>query len=384
MYIIDRMINSPILNSKISDEDKQKLRIAALLHDIGHYPLSHVIETVMTEHHTKNESKHEELGGFIVTNSSIGKILQDGRFDPREIAQIITGKSPEPLFNQLMSSELDADRIDYLLRDSIHTGVAYGRFDLNRVIHTLTLDSQGQLCVEESGLHAVESYIVGRYLMWAVVYTHRVTNAFEELIEQIYKECMGSSFPSFEEIQKSITNDESAFVGFNDSTIFKTICEPSDNKYIAKLCEMFTNRTVLEVAMSAQDISQDGHGRREYFLLDEYRKPDKIKALSSTSNVPEEWIFHNSSRTKLPNLKPLIEQVPENAAESRQMEMSKAIRILYRNGKSAPLANDTTSIVFHLRNMSLDQVRIYTRAEYKDELKETLIQELAQNPSPAV
>ncbi len=378
MYIIDRMMSTSVLQSEISTKERQKLRVAALLHDIGHYPFSHVIETVMTKQNTESERKHEKLGAYIITNSSIKEILTAGNIDPIEVGQIITGESPEPLYNQLMSSELDADRIDYLLRDAIHTGVAYGRFDLDRLIHTLTIDGNSQLCVEKSGMHAVEGYVIGRYLMWAVVYTHRVINAFELLLERIYQQYIGDALPSYDQIKKLACEDELLFAGFNDASIFKVISEKSVGSSPSELCQMFIDRNVLAVALEAQEISADGRGDRKYFLLDEYRKPSKIKEIAETAGIPDQWIFHNSSRTKLPNLKPLFEMVPEEVDEQKK-EMSKGIRILYSDGKSAPLANDGSSLVYYLRNMSLDQVRIYTKEEYQESLKGALNRELGSS-----
>jgi len=378
MYIIDRMMSVPVLQKRISTEERQKLRVAALLHDIGHYPLSHVIETVMTEQNTKSERKHEKLGAYIIEKSSIKEILEIGNIDPIEIGQIITGESPEPLYNQLMSSELDADRIDYLLRDAVHTGVAYGRFDLNRLIHTLTIDKNGQLCVEKSGMHAVEGYVIGRYLMWAVVYTHRVINAFELLLERIYQQYNGNALPSYDQIRKIACEDELSFVGYNDTSIFKTIFEKAADSSASELCQMFIDRNVLAVAEEAQGLSADGKGDKKYFLLDEYKKQNKIIEIAQAANIPDQWVFHNSSRTKLPNLKPLIEVLPEENDEHKK-EMSKSIRILYSDGKSAPLANDDSSLVYYLRNKSLDQVRIYTKKEYQEKLKLALKKEIGDS-----
>lgn len=375
MYIIDRMITAPNISSKISPEVRKKLRIAALLHDIGHYPLSHVIETVMTEQHTKSERKHEKLGAYVIAKSSIKDILTEGDVDPIEVGQIITGQSPDALYNQLMSSELDADRVDYLLRDAVHTGVAYGRFDLDRLMHTISIDGDGQLCVEKSGMHAVEGYVVGRYLMWAVVYTHRVINAFELLIERVYQQSIGHALPSYEQIKKLVTENEHDFEAFTDSSVFETIFEKSERGSIADECKMLINRGVLQVAMEAQEMSADGKGDRTYFLLDEYKRQKKIKEIAQVAGIPEKWVFHNSSRTKLPNLKPLFELVPEEVDE-HEKEMSKGIKILYKNGKTGPLVNESSSLVYYLRNKSLDQVRIYTHKDYQEKLKTAISKDL--------
>ena len=376
MYMMDRMINAPLLESEIlTPENKQKLRIAALLHDIGHYPLSHLTETVMTRN---GGYTHEKLGEFVVNNTSIAKILEANGIDPKEIGRIITGESPEPLFNQLMSSELDADRFDYLLRDSVHTGVAHGRFDVNRLIHTLALDRREQLCVDKSGMHAAEGYTIGRYLMYTVVYTHKTINAFDLLIKRIYTDCIGLTLPSFDELKKMITEEEPSFAGFDDTHVFKTINQKAlEDGFTAEICKMFMSRKVLSIAKEAQGMSENGKGEKDYFILNQYSSQDKIKTLAESSGVPPEWIFHHSPNTSLPHLRPLIEQL-EGEGEERQKEMSKALRIVDKNKVSRPLALVDTSIVFYLKNMSLDTVRIYTKEEFKNKLEAALDHEVGE------
>lgn len=379
---MDKMINSRNLKDNIPTEDKQKLRIAALLHDIGHYPLSHVTEAVMTDNNTKKERKHERLGEHIVKNSSVSGILEGFDFEPAEIAQIITGESTEPLFNQLMSSDLDADRIDYLMRDSIHTGVTYGRFDIDRLIHTLALDKNEELSIEEKGLHSAEGYIIGRHLMYAAVYTHKTINAFNEMVEHICERCRVSAFPSFEQLKKMIQEDEVSFARLNDNFLFDKVLHPKldDHPYANEIRDMLQRRKALTIAKEALEFSEEERGEREYFLLDEFRKKEKIKHLAEASSVPEEWIFHNSTRTQFPSLKPLTRwslQSNDEEEEHTQREMSKAIRIVDKNGNSTPLVENKKSVVHYLNNMSLDKVRVYTKEEYVEQLAKILTEELS-------
>jgi len=380
MHVMDKMVNSRSLKCKLDAKAKEKMKLAALLHDIGHYPFSHVTETVITEQGTKKERKHEKFGEYIINNSSITKTLSDADFDPKEIAQIITGESSEPLFNQLMSSDLDADRIDYLMRDSIHTGVAYGRFDVDRLIHTLTLDNNGELAVIEKGIHSIENYVVGRYLMYAVVYTHKTINAFNEIIEHICEKCIGSTFPSYDQIQKLLSDDEIEFAKFNDNQLLEKILSPeSEDIFIKEASKMFLKREALTIAREAIDLSEGDRGEKDYFLLDEYRKENKIKELAEKSEVPQEWVFHNSTRTKLPSLKPFFHGLShQEEPEENQREMSKAIRIVDKDGNSEPLVKNQNSLVRHLSDMKLDKVRIYTKEEYVDQLMECLEEELSE------
>jgi len=372
------MITTKNLTEQIGD-DRQKLRLAALLHDIGHYPLSHVIETVMTIHGKRKECKHEALGDYIVTNSSLKNIISR-HCNPKKIAQIIRGQSPKPLYNQLMSSDLDADRIDYLLRDSVHTGVAYGKFDLDRLIHTLTLDNQGLLCLEKSGRHAAEGYIIGRYLMWGTVYTHRVINAFNEVIERIYELGMNKEelFYSYDTMKKCASEDEKEFAKINDDYFFRnSYAKKKDDSHIDKLISVLLERRVLEVAAEARGLGKGGTGAKEYFLLDRYRDNEAITELHEKSGVPKEWIFHSNSRNALLDFKPLTDwPLDKEKEEEFDKESSKTIRIKGDDGKSVPLVQDKKSIVSYLQNISLDIVRIYTTEDYRKDLAGVLSSEL--------
>jgi hypothetical protein len=125
-------------------------------------------------------------------------------------------------------------------------------------------------------------------------------------------------------------------------------------------------------------MSQNGKREIDYFTLDQYSNQDKLELLAKKSGVPIEWIYHNSSRTSLPNLKPVVEH-PQDEGEEPQKETSKALRIVDRSKKSEPLANIDSSIVFYLKNMSLDTVRIYTKDAYKVQLAAALEAEIKAN-----
>ena len=377
MYLMDRMTNSPSLkDDPLISKNKQKLRIAALLHDIGHYPLSHLVETVMTQN---GGCKHERLSDFVINNSSVRDILEKKSVDPREIGQIITGSSSEPLFNQLMSSDLDVDRLDYLLRDSFHTGVAYGRFDLNRLVHTIALDNQGQLCIDKSGMHAAEGYIVGRYLMWVVVYTHRVTNALELMIKRICQELLGSLLPSFREIKEMIKEQQYYFTGFDDNFLFRTISgKTAETNLTGELCRMYMTREVLTAAKEAQGMAENAtkDSEKEYYSLIEYSEEAKLQELAKESEVSADWIYYYRATPSLPDLKPTIED-QEKGIKVEEREMTNALRIVGKDGVSEPLAAIDTSLVFYLKNKGLDIVRIYTKEEYKTKLKTVLEKKLS-------
>ncbi len=160
-------------NVELNKEEKEMVRLAALLHDVGHGPFSHVSEGVL-------DSSHEYLTSRVIKESRIFDILSE-KYDPTDIIDMINGRGT---LGQIISGELDADRMDFLLRDSHYTGVAYGMIDTGRLIHSLKLEDN--LIIEAKGLQAAESALIARYLMYPSVYQHHTTR----IINSMFRRCM--------------------------------------------------------------------------------------------------------------------------------------------------------------------------------------------------
>ena len=156
------------------DEDQQEIvRIAALLHDVGHGPFSHVSEGVL-------DVPHEKLTAHIIKNTSIKDKLSE-KFNVKDIIDIINGDGP---LGPIVSGELDVDRMDYLRRDSHFTGVAYGVIDIERIISNLKLEKF--LVLDIKGIQAAESTLVSRYFMYPSVYQHHTTR----IINAMFRRCL--------------------------------------------------------------------------------------------------------------------------------------------------------------------------------------------------
>jgi HD superfamily phosphohydrolase len=157
-------------------------RCAALLHDIGHGPLSHVFEKFMGVHH-----EHWTRDIILSRESATHRILARHHAAlPGEVVSIIEGHSHPPFLSQIISSQLDADRFDYLLRDSVMTGVKYGIYDFERLLHVLRLDPRGEnIVVAPNGVQPVEKYLQSRYHMYSQVYLHKTVRAGETVFEKL-------------------------------------------------------------------------------------------------------------------------------------------------------------------------------------------------------
>jgi hypothetical protein len=189
-HIIKKLSERLSREGYISRDDLPLLEASALLHDVGHLPYSHALETFYMRI-TNQRFEHEDLSREVVLNDpGVSETLSEFGIDKHEVASIIYGTHREPLYNQLMSSDLDVDRMDYLVRDSLHTGVTYGSIDLDRLLETTTVDRDGNIAVKDKGLIAVENFYIARLHMYRGVYYHKTSLGYELLLTHIWGELL--------------------------------------------------------------------------------------------------------------------------------------------------------------------------------------------------
>ena len=164
------------------DSERLVALCAALLHDVGHGAYLHTFEHIFS-------TNHEEMTQKIITDQSteINAVLREVSPEfPEKVASVINKTYPNPQVVQMISSKLDADRMDYLLRDSYYSGANYGQFDLNRILRVIRPTEDG-IVFEYNGMHAVEDYIVSRFQMYMQVYFHPASRGMEVLLQNLLK-----------------------------------------------------------------------------------------------------------------------------------------------------------------------------------------------------
>lgn len=238
------------LDQQLSEREKACVMMAGLLHDIGHLPFSHAFETIC-------DIPHEEFSKQIILgDSEVHCILC--KYDAtlaQEVADIISYQHPNELLNQIVSGQLDADRMDYLLRDAYFSGTSYGNFDLERILRTIRV-KDNQLVVKESGIHSVEDYIMARYHMYWQVYYHPVARSYEIILRKIFKrmkEVYATKKEMFHNLEMFvpfltgtptisdhfILDEPAAYYGFT------LLCNKED-EILQDLCRRLLNRNLFE------------------------------------------------------------------------------------------------------------------------------------------
>jgi hypothetical protein len=186
-HLMTRVLDRLGERYRIDPDDRAAARAAALLHDVGHGSFSHVMEKVLGFHHESRtvqvvRSKETEIGRLLHSHSPEL---------PAKVAAIIEGKFQPAALGQLVSSQLDVDRMDYLLRDSLMTGAKYGIYDLEWIINALAIDEEGdRIYVAARGLYAVEEYLQARYYMFRQVYFHRTLRSAEAVLRSTLRRAL--------------------------------------------------------------------------------------------------------------------------------------------------------------------------------------------------
>lgn len=272
------------LNERLSDYEKAVVMCAGLLHDIGHLPFSHAFEHVCS-------IPHEQFSqDVILKDTEVNKVLRSVDASlPQDVADVIAYKHKNSLLNQIISGQLDADRMDYLLRDAYFSGTSYGNFDIERILRTVRVKDE-KIVVKESGMHSVEDYIMARYHMYWQVYFHPVARSFEYILKLIFKRMKDIYYegnPFFDDLKMFVPflqdnptihdhfmlDEHAAYYGFGlllhkDDEILKDLCQRLLDRKLFEYATLQDN----DITMYQEKVKELGYDPNYFVAVDETSK----------------------------------------------------------------------------------------------------------------
>ncbi|TFG35089.1 HD domain-containing protein [Candidatus Thorarchaeota archaeon] len=185
MHLAGRIGRRLLSELKLGDDVLQEVRVAGLLHDLGHGPFSHVFEEALIE---KKGWNHEDVTEWLVMKSEIGDILETEGISKKRIADLVRGRrkaKKDAVVSSIVAGQVDADKMDYLIRDSFYCGVNYGLVDIQRLIDSLEVSSDYSLHFDIAARGALESFLVARYEMFLNVYYHKTVRSVEVMLVKL-------------------------------------------------------------------------------------------------------------------------------------------------------------------------------------------------------
>ena len=288
MHIASMASNSLKEKGILKSHDIRDIRLAALLHDIGHGPFSHLFEEVLEK---RQKISHEDIGKKIILKTEIGDSISKSGFDKRFICKLAFGDSKFQFMNELISGALSADIMDYLLRDGYFTGAEHAKIDHNRLTYSLDV-FKDQLALDKSALVNFETMMISRYQMFKAVYFHKTVRAGEVMLLEAM----------------DLARDELGLTSMNIAEFVKL----TDDSILADLLSLPENKSDLKIA---KKIAEDYEQRKLFKCVFEtdFNNNTKIgkKRLNQIkhdiirkSRVAENEVFVDSSTTPSMPLSP--------------------------------------------------------------------------------
>jgi len=332
---------SQALNEKgiLKSYDIEVLRLAGLLHDIGHGPFSHLFEEVIQQ----KKFSHEDFGKEIILKSEIGDSLSKNGYDKKLITKVAFGDSKLQYMNEIISGALSADMMDYLLRDGYFTGAEHAQIDHKRITQSLDVH-QKKLALERSALYSFESMMHSRYQMFKAVYFHKTVRAAEVMLLEALR----------------LSDDEFGFTSFNineyvkltDEYVLSTLISSKSSKLkrARQFAEDYQNRKLLKCVFERILTSRTNLGKA--------RTNELRTSISKKSKVDESEIFVDSSVT------PSIPLAPS------KNESKYIILITNENGKSTAQEMPISQIpVVSAISGFMNILRIYTHQKNRKKVE---------------
>jgi HD superfamily phosphohydrolase len=364
----------------------QKYRLAALLHDVGHYPFSHAMEHVLQDHYKAGSfltgasdgdavdpvmSKeppaydHETLGRQIIEHDAeIEHVLSEHNFTTDEIKGVFSREQPDGLSN-LVSSDLDCDRLDYMMRTAHGAGLPYGAVDVEYLTTQMCVDSEGYLCLTRKALRAADHFLVSRYYDYTQVAYHKTVVGLEEVLKDVIAGLIANGLDCSGAAMKAKILD-GTFAAFDDQAVVSLMRDLSGSLgngdlILRRKLHSVLHREAPKLVAASERIGSRESAREHLNNVDQLKR--HIPVLARDFSISEE-LWH-LWKAKL-NLSKIGSTIPvgDVDGDSFEEELQQVVRILTtkkrdQQSKSKPLIEHDFALLKQLANVRLYAMRLY-------------------------
>ena len=360
MYLAGRVAENHNLSRVVSDEETEMIRVSGLLHDVGHGPFSHVFEQLLIK---DLEKTHEDITSWIIEKSELGDNIGKMGLNPQDVSKLAVGKLQKPgkaFWDQIISSAVDVDKQDFIVRDTYHTGAEYGFIDVFRLVHALDVLGEN-LAVEVGALSALEAFIIARIESFKSIYFHRVGRAAQIMLamamEQANEELGLTAFTTPEEYLEM--DDNTVWAKLKQSQMSKKIIADLECRRLLKCAY---ERTFYEKDAMVSNIFGSEASRRQ--MQGEIAKEAGVNMDALIIDVPT------------------VPSVPYHHAVLME---SMEIPVFNRSqaGKKTLLRLSEISKIFETLKGFINILRVYTNADDREKVQRAADKILGRIPTTA-
>lgn len=396
----DNELNDPKCLTKQAIYHKA-IRVAALLHDIGTFCFSHTTEMAYIAFGDTTKRKggkglkddHENLGSFIIKNTDyeggLTFILKKYGIEPQMISDLVKGTHSSVMANQILHSEIDCDRMDYLLRDAHYTGLKYGAYDRDYLLHhfkPMRIGGHDILTIKHNALHCVEDFLNARFAWYSQVIRSPRGARYDIIAERLCYHFLEKGYIyRYSDLLDIIANDPMRFYGFNDSYFMNTVHQRfidgsldshPDIKDMAKTLLLRTGAVAVKSAEFRQVLlNQDDPKNNEKVYKKAQSKAAEMENVVMSKGSAADWVLPDLPHKKIIFVKSPKALAKDNNNVNLLLERD-PVKISYDNGDVKLLADVENSIISKLsRSMSYTPNFFCSKSAYELLIKENIIQE---------
>jgi HD superfamily phosphohydrolase len=360
MYLAGKVVENPNVSRMVTDEEMDMTRVAGLMHDVGHGPFSHVFEQLLIK---DLEKTHEDITSWIIAKGELSDKISKMGYKPEEVGALAVGKLHKPgkaFLDQIISSAVDVDKQDFIVRDTFHTGAEYGFIDVFRLIHALDVLGE-DLAVEQGALSALEAFMIARIESFKSIYFHRVGRAAQIMLAMAMEK-------ADEELGLTAFKTPEKYLAMDDYTVWAALkkCEAS-----RPIIDDLEQRRMLKCAYERTFYEKDAMVSN-IFGRDAYRRQMQSEIAKEAGVEPEAVVIDV----------PTVPSVPYHHAvlmESMEIPVFSRSQV----GKKTPYRlSDISKIIENLKGF-INILRVYTNAADRAKVEQATAKILGRIPATA-